>query len=91
MKRHVLVASALALAVALPTAANALTIDNQDKAPYTLKVKAKGEKAAQVAVKASSTADVDCKAGCSLTLGKTTEKIDAKTARITIKDGKLVM
>lgn len=91
MKLHVLVASALALAVAAPVAANALTIDNQDKTPYTLKVKAKGEKAADIAVKAGASADVDCKSGCTLMLGKLSQKVDAKTAKITIKDGKLVM
>lgn len=91
MKLRVLVASALALAVAAPVAANALTIDNQDKTPYTLKVTAKGEKAAEVAVKSSSTANVDCKAGCTLMLGTLSQKVDAKTTRITIKGGKLVM
>jgi hypothetical protein len=85
------VASALAFAVAAPVAANALTIDNQDKTPYTLKVKVGSAKATMVAIKASSTTDVDCKDGCTLKLGKLSEKVDAKATKVTIKDGKLVM
>lgn len=91
VKLHVLVASVLALAVAAPVAAHALTIDNQDKTPYTVKVKTAGAKTAEIAVKAGSTADVDCKAGCTLKLGKLSQKVDAKATKVMIKDGKLVM
>jgi hypothetical protein len=91
MKMHVLVAGALALAVIAPVSANALTINNQDKSPYTLKVKPKSGKEMDLTVKASASTDVDCKAGCSITLGKTSEKVDGKVGKITIKNGKFVM
>lgn len=91
MKTHVLVAGALALAVIAPATANALTIDNQDKAAYTLKVKPKGGKEVDLAVKASSSSDVDCKTGCKIMLGGITQKIDGKATKLIIKDGKFVM
>ena len=90
MNIRVFVAGALALAVLAP-AANALTIDNKDKAAYTLKVVPKGGKEMDLAVKANSSADVDCKMGCTLTLGGKTESVDGKLAKITITGGKFVM
>lgn len=91
MNIRVLVASAAALAVIAPAAANALTIDNQDKAAYTLKVTPKGGKEVDLAVKAASTADFDCKMGCKIMLDGKVQKIGGKVAKVTIKDGKFVM
>jgi hypothetical protein len=91
MNTRVLVASALALSIMTPVAAYALTVDNQDKAPYTLKVTPKGGKEMNVAVKASGHATVDCKNGATIALGSSTETCDAKTAKISIKSGKLTM
>jgi len=90
MKIRVFVASAVALAVLVP-AANALTIDNKDKAPYTLKVTPKGGKEMDLAVKANASATVDCKSGCTLMLGSKSQTVDGKLAKIVIKDGKFVM
>ena len=90
MNIRVVAASVLALAVLAP-AANALTIDNQDKTAYTLKVTPKGGKETDLAVKANSSATVDCKQGCTLTLGGKTEAVDGKLAKIAIKSGQLVM
>lgn len=91
MNIRVLVASALALAIVTPAAAFAMTIDNQDKAPYTLKVTPNGGKVMDVAVKASGQATFDCKSGATLTLGQSSETCTAKTAKISIKSGKLAM
>ena len=90
MNIRVFVAGALALAVLAP-AANALTIDNKDKTAYTLKVTPKGGKEMDLAVKGNASADVDCKMGCTLTLGGKTEPVDGKLAKIAIMAGKFVM
>jgi hypothetical protein len=86
MNIRVLVASAIALAVAAP-AANALSLINTDKTDYTVTVTPKGGKAADVAVKANATVDVDCKAGCQLALKGKTQDVDGKTAKMWIKAG----
>lgn len=88
MKTRVFMTALLALTVLAP-AANALTIQNDDKAPYTLKVTPKGGKATDLKIKASASADVDCKAGCTIELGKDTKTVDAKTMKLMIKGGKL--
>jgi hypothetical protein len=91
MNIRVLMAGAVALAVMAPAAANALTINNQDKTAYTLKVTPKGGKEMDIAVKAASAADVDCKMGCKIMLGNTVEKVGGSVAKLSIKDGKFVM
>ena len=91
MNIRVLVASAAALAVLAPVAANALTIDNQDKTAYTLKVTPKGGKEMDLAVKAAASADVDCKMGCKIMLDGKVQKVGGTIAKIAIKDGKFVM
>lgn len=90
MNIRVIVAGALALAVFAPVA-NALTIDNKDKAAYTLKVIPKGGKETDLAVKASSNTTVDCKSGCTLSLDGKTETVDGKLTKITIMGGRFVM
>ena len=90
MNIRVFVAGAFALAVLAPSA-NALTIVDKDKTAYTVKVMPKGGKEIDLAVKASSNADVDCKMGCQLSLNGKTQDIDGKLAKITIQDGKFVM
>ncbi len=91
MNTRVLVASALALTILAPAAANALTINNQDKQAYTLKIYPTGGKEMDVKVQASASADVDCKAGCKVMLGHKEQTVDAKTAKLVIKGGKLVL
>lgn len=91
MNIRILMASALALAVIAPVSANALTINNKDKTAYTLKVTPKGGKAMDLAVKPSASADVDCKMGCAISLGGKVENVTAKTAKLMIKGGKLLM
>lgn len=90
MSIRVFVASAFALAVLVPVA-NALTIDNKDKAAYTVKVTPKGGKEMDLAVKAASNTTVDCKMGCSLSLGGKTQSVDGKVAKIFIEGGKFAM
>jgi hypothetical protein len=90
MKARLLVASLLALAIAIP-AANALTITNSDKADVTVKVTPKGGKETDLAIKAGAKADVDCKKGCLLVLGSAKENVKSSVTAITIKGGKFVM
>ena len=90
MNIRVFVASAFALAV-FATSASALTITNKDKAAYTVKVTPTGGKEMDLAVKAGSYAQVDCKMGCQLSLNGKTQNVDGKLVTITIKDDKFVM
>ena len=70
---------------------SALTITNKDKAAYTVKVTPTGGKEMDLAVKADSNAQVDCKMGCQLSLNGKTQNVDGKLVTITIKDDKFVM
>ncbi len=90
MNTRVLMGCALALAIFAPSA-NALTIMDKDKAPYTVKVMPNGGKEIDVALKANATADVDCKAGCQLSLNGKTRNVDGTLTQITIQDGKFAM
>lgn len=90
MNIRVLVASALALGV-LATAANALSVVNQDDAAYTLKITPKTGKAIDFAIKAKATADVDCKDGCTIALNGKTQVFDGKTVKIMIKAAAIVL
>ena len=90
MNIRVLMGCALALAIFAPSA-NALTIMDKDKTAYTVKVMPKGGKEISLAVKANASADVDCKAGCQLSLNGKTQAVDSTVAKITIQDGKFVM
>ena len=91
MNYRVLVASAFALSIMTPVAALALTIDNQDKASHTLKVTPAGGKERSLAVKASGHTNFDCKAGATIMLDGSSVSCSAKTEKISIKSGKLVM
>ena len=90
MNIRVLMGCALALAIVAPSA-NALTIMDKDKIAYTVKVTPKNGKEVDLALKANASADVDCKAGCQLSLNGRTQAVDSKLARITIQDGKFAM
>ncbi len=90
MNIRVLVASAFALGV-LATAANALTIVNEDNAPYTLKITAKAGKAIDLAVKAKATAEVDCKDGCTIALNGKSQEFDGKALKFMIKGAAIVL
>lgn len=87
MKTNVFVMSLLAL-TAVSSSAFALTVENQDKAAYTLKVTPTGGKEKDLAIKASDKAEVDCKSGCVLQLGKESKTVDGKAVTVMIKDGK---
>lgn len=86
MKIRILMASAFALA-SIVTAANALTITNQDKSAYNVTVTPAGGKAEVMAVPADGKIAVDCAKGCTLKFNGHQAKYDAKTAAVTIKDG----
>ena len=90
MKTRVFIAAALALAVLAP-AANALTVQNTDTKPYDLKWTPKGGKIATLSLKASGSADIDCKAGCTLNFAGKDQVVDGKAVKIMIKGGKLVL
>jgi hypothetical protein len=90
MNTRVFVASLLALAIAAP-AANALTIVNADKGDIVVNVTPKGGKEVSVQLKAGNKAEVDCKKGCELTLGKVKQAVGGKVATVTVKGGKFVL
>ncbi len=90
MTYRVITVAALALAAFIP-AANALTIDNQDKSPYTLKVTPKGGKEVDLAVKAGASATFDCSKGCEIMLGSARQDVDGKAAKLVIKGGKFAL
>ena len=90
MNTRVLMGCALALAIFAPSA-NALTIMDKDKTAYTVKVMPKGGKEIDVALKANANADVDCKAGCQLSLNGNTHAVDGTVSKIFIQDGKFAM
>jgi hypothetical protein len=90
MNIRVLVAGALALG-ALATAANALTVNNEDNAAYTLKVTPKTGKEVDVAIKAKATSDFDCKEGCTVDLNGKSQAFDAKAVKFMIKGGAILL
>ena len=51
---------------------------------------AKAGKTEEVDVKSKASADIKCDKGCTLTLGGKSLEVDAKTAKVMIKDGHLV-
>lgn len=90
MKTRFFMTAALALAVLAP-AANALTVQNTDTKPYELKWTPKGGKVATLSLKASGSADIDCKLGCTVNFAGKDQTIDGKAVKIMIKGGKLVL
>lgn len=78
--------SLLAL-VALAPAANALTVQNDDKTPYTVTVTPKGGKAFELAIKGSAKGEVECGKGCDLALNGKTQTFDAKAKLVKIESG----
>lgn len=89
MKTRVFIAGALALA-SLATAANALTVQNEDASAYKVSVKQKGGVSGIVDVKSNASVDLKCEKGCTLTLGGKSMSIDSKTAKVMIKSGHLI-
>jgi hypothetical protein len=89
MKTRVFIAGALALAT-LATAANALTVQNEDASAYKVSVKPKAGKAEEVDVNAKASFDVKCDKGCTIMLDGKSLNVDGKTAKVMIKDGHLV-
>jgi hypothetical protein len=90
MKTRFFIAGALALAVLAP-AANALTVQNTDTKAYELKWTPKGGKVATLSLKASGSADIDCKVGCTLNIGGKDQAVDGKATKIVIKGGMFVL
>jgi hypothetical protein len=86
MKNNIFMLSLLAL-VAVAPAANALTVQNDDKAAYTIKVVPTGGKEFDLSVKASAKTDVDCAKGCTLALNGKTETVDGKAKLVKIESG----
>jgi hypothetical protein len=86
MKNNIFILSLLALVAVVP-AANALTVQNLDKAAHTVNITPTGGKAYDLAVKASDKADIDCSKGCTLALNGKTETVDAKAKLVKIEAG----
>lgn len=90
MNIRILFLSALAVGT-FATAANALTVTNLDNAAYTLKVTPTAGKAMDVAVKAKANAEIDCKAGCSVTLNGKSQVFDGKAVKFMIKGAAIAL
>lgn len=90
MNIRTLFLGALALGT-LATGANALTVTNLDNAPYTLKVTPTVGKAIDMVVKAKTNAEIDCKAGCSVTLNGKSQAFDGKAVKFMIKGAAIVL
>ena len=90
MITRILIATGLAAGL-MVSAANAVTIVNMDKSAHKLVFTPKGGRAHHYSLAANHHRSVDCKAGGTFSLGKSSLTCDAMTAKITIKSGKLVM
>ncbi len=90
MKTHVVMASLLALAT-FASSAHALTVTNEDKTAYTIKVTPTGGKEMNLALKASATSEIDCKMGCQLNVDGKVQDVPGTVAKIAIKAGKFVV
>lgn len=90
MLARILIASSLAAGL-MVTAANAVTVTNMDKTTRTVIFTPTGGKAHNYTLAASHHRSFDCSKGGTLMLGKASATCDAKTAKVTIRSGKLVM
>jgi hypothetical protein len=90
MLTRILVASGLAAGL-IVSAANAATITNMDKTAQTVTFTPKGGHAHHYTLAANHHRTLNCSKGGTLALGKSALTCDAKTAKITIRSGKLVM
>lgn len=91
MNTRVLLASAIVLG-SLISAANAMSVVNEDNKAYTLKITPKGGKQIDLEIKAKATAELpECKTECSVILEGKTHEFNGKVAKVIIKDAKFVM
>lgn len=89
MRTYLLIAAALALGTTV-TAANALTLVNSDKVSHAVMITPQGGKVHKLVIKANHSGKYNCTKGCEIQLGSEKTHSDAKTMKITIKDGKFV-
>ena len=90
MLTRILIATGLAAGL-MVSAASATTIVNTDKSAHMIAFLPKGGHTHHYSVAAHHQRGLDCKPGGTVTLGKSSLACDAKTAKITIKAGKLVL
>lgn len=90
MITRILIATGLATGLFV-SAANAVTVTNLDKNSQSVTFTPKGGHAHHYNIAAHRDRSIDCKSGGELSLGKLTRTCDAKTARISIKNGKFAM
>ena len=87
MKPHVLIAAAFGL-LALSPDAMALTLTNVDDAAYSIMVTMKDGASKTIDLAAKGTAEVDCAAGCELTLNGEKMMADGAIAALRVEQGK---
>lgn len=90
MLNRAIIATVLAAAF-LTVPAGAMTVKNKDQATAVLLYTPKGGAARRMEVAAHHSVDVDCRSGGRLQLGKSSAICTAKTAKVVIKNGKLVI
>lgn len=90
MISRILLATGLAAGL-MVSAASATTVVNMDKSAHKIAFLPKGGHIHHYSVAAHHHRSLDCKPGGTVSLGKSSLACDAKTAKITIKGGKLVM
>ncbi len=91
MNTRILLASVIVLG-SLISAANAMSVVNEDNKAYTLKITPKGGKEIDQEVKAKATAELpECKTACSIILEGKTHEFDGKVAKVMIKDATFKM
>lgn len=90
MIARVFIATGLAAGL-MVSAANAVTVSNMDKTAQRLVFTPKGGHAYHYTLSAHHNRTIDCKGGGTVALGKDIQSCDARTAKIAIKGGKLLM
>jgi hypothetical protein len=87
---RILIAAAVATGIAA-SAASAAVITNTDKAPASITFTPKHGKAMHFTLRHNHFRTLACKTGGTVMLGKDSQSCSAKTAKIVIKGGKLVI
>jgi len=90
MITRIFLATALAGGL-MVSAANAVTVINTDKTPRLVEFTPKGGHMHRYTLAAHQHRSIDCKYGGTLSLGKSSQTCDAKTAKISIRHGKFVI
>jgi hypothetical protein len=90
MISRILLAGGLAAGLLVP-AANAATVVNADSSPHTVVASHKDGKKVRLALAGHHHGHIKCSEGTTLSLGKSSVACHATTAKVFIKNGKLVL